>query len=112
MESAAVGLPSMLGSALIPYAQVAPAALSAGVLAAFIGVAWVTLLTSQSSRSIAYTTRFFEAATLASLVMPIAHCLPQYGLQDTEAMRLGLLCDMSAMAGLVTGLLRLCVQSG
>ena len=60
MESAAVGLPSMLGSALILYTQVAPAALSAGVLAAFIGVAWVTLLTSQSSRPIAYTTRFLR----------------------------------------------------
>lgn len=76
MESAAVSLPSMLGSALIPYMQVAPTALSAGVLAAFIGVAWATLLTSQSSRPIAYTMRFFEAATLASLVMQIAHRLP------------------------------------
>ncbi len=105
MDSAALGLPSILGSALILYSQVAPNALSAGVLAAFLGVAWVTLLTSQSSRPIAYTTRFFEAATLATLVLQMASRLPQYGLQDTEAMRLGLLCGMSAMAGLVAGLL-------
>lgn len=105
VDCAAVGLPSILGSALILYSQVAPNALSAGVLAAFLGVAWVTLLTSQSSRPIAYTTRFFEAATLATLVLQMAHRLPQYGLQDTEAVRLGLLCGMSAMAGLVAGLL-------
>jgi len=68
-DAAAVSLPSILGSTVILYSQVAPTALSAGVLAAFLGVAWVTLLTSPSSRPIAYTTRFFEAATLATLVL-------------------------------------------
>ena len=104
-DGAAVSLPSILGSTVILYSQVAPTALSAGVLAAFLGVAWVTLLTSQSSRPIAYTTRFFEAATLATLVLQMAHRLPQYGLQDTEAIRLGLLCGISALAGLVAGML-------
>lgn len=104
-DAAAVSLPSILGSTVILYSQVAPTALSAGVLAAFLGVAWVTLLTSPSSRPIAYTTRFFEAATLATLVLQMAHRLPQYGLQDTESTRLGLLCGMSALAGLVVGLL-------
>ena len=104
-DAAAVSLPSILGSTVILYSQVAPTALSAGVLAAFLGVAWVTLLTSPSSRPIAYTTRFFEAATLATLVLQMSHRLPQYGLQDTESTRLGLLCGMSALAGLVVGLL-------
>ncbi len=105
LDSTAASLPIILGSTVILYAQVAPAALSSGVWAAFLGVAWVTLLTSQSRRPIAYTTRFFEAATLATLVLQMASRLPQHGLQDTEAMRLGLLCGMSAMAGLVAGLL-------
>lgn len=105
VDSTAVSLPSILGSTIILYSQVAPNALSAGVLAAFLGVAWVTLLTAQSSRPIAYTTRFFEAATLATLVLEMASRLPQHGVQDTEAVRLGLLCGMSAMAGLVVGLL-------
>ncbi|MDY0108131.1 MAG: SulP family inorganic anion transporter, partial [Giesbergeria sp.] len=105
LDSAAVSLPLILGSTVILYAQVSPTALSSGVLAAFLGVAWVTLLTSRSCRPIAYTTRFFEAATLATLVLEMASRLPRYGLQDTEAMRLGLLCGMTAMAGLVAGLL-------
>ena len=105
LDSAAVSLPIILGSTVILYAQVAPTALNSGVLAAFLGVAWVTLLTSRSCRPIAYTARFFEAATLATLVLQMASRLPRYGLQDTEAVRLGLLCGMSAMAGLVAGLL-------
>lgn len=105
LDSAAVSLPILLGSTVILYAQVAPNALGSGILAAFLGVAWVTLLTAQSRRPMAYTTRFFEAATLATLVLQMASRLPRYGLHDTEAMRLGLLCGMSAMAGLFAGLL-------
>lgn len=105
LDSAAVSLPIILGSTVILFAQVAPSAMGAGFFVAFMGVAWVTLLTSHSGRPIAYAARFFEAATLATLVLQMASRLPQYGLQDTEATRLGLLCGLSAMAGLVVGLL-------
>lgn len=105
LDSMAVSLPFILGSTVILFAQVAPTAMGAGFFAAFMGVAWVTLLTSQSGRPIAYATRFLEAATLATLVLQMASELPRYGMQDTEGMRLGLMCGLSAMAGLVVGLL-------
>lgn len=105
LDSAAVSLPNILGSTVILYSQVAPSALGPGILVALLGVAWVTLLTSRSSRPIAYTTRFFEAATLAAVVLQMASHLPRYGIQDTEAVRLGLLCGISACAGLIAGAL-------
>lgn len=105
LDSMAVSLPFILGSTVILFAQVAPTAMGAGFFAAFMGVAWVTLFTSHSGRPIAYATRFLEATTLATLVLQMAAQLPRYGLQDTESMRLGLMCGLSAMAGLVVGLL-------
>lgn len=105
LDSAAVSLPVLLGSTAILYTQVAPTALGAGLFAAFLGVAWVTSLTAGSRRPIAYATRFFEAATLATLVLQMAPKLEANGIQNTEALRLGLLCSLSALAGLVVGLL-------
>lgn len=105
LDSAVASLPVILGGTMILYAQVAPSALGAGFLVAFLGVAWVTLLTMQSQRPVAYATRLFEAATLATLVQQLALRLPLYNLPNTEATRLGLLCALSAMAGLVVALL-------
>ena len=105
LDGAAVSLPVLLGSTAILYAQVAPSALGAGFFAAFLGVAWVTLLTAHSRRPIAYATRFFEAATLATLVLQMAARFEPLGLPNTEAVRLGLLCALSGLAGLVAGLL-------
>lgn len=105
LDSAVASLPVILGSTMIVYAQVAPGALGAGFFLAFLGVAWVTLLTARSHRPVAYATRLFEAATLATLVQQLAARLPLYELPNTEAVRLGLLCTLSALAGLVVGLL-------
>ena len=105
LDGVSVSLPIILGSTVILYAQVAPQAMGAGVLAAFLGVALVTWLTAGSARPIAYAARFFEAATLATLVQHMALQLPSYGLENTPAARLGLLCALSALAGLVVGLL-------
>ena len=94
-----------LGSTVLLYAMVAPQHTGAGVLALMLSLAVVHLFTAHAQRPLFYGARFFEAATIATMVLQTAKLLPAYGIADHAATRLTLLVSILVMAAAVFGLL-------
>lgn len=98
-------LPLTLGSTALLYGMVAPQYMGAGVLAALLGLVLIHLLGAASSRPVYYSARFFEAATLGTMVLKLGVLLESSGQANTAEARLMLLISIGAIAALVSGLL-------
>lgn len=105
LDALGATLPMSLGSTVLLYTLVAPAYLGPGVLALLLGLAWVHLLTAHSARPVFHGARFFEAATVAAMVLEAASQLAELGLPDTPGTRIALLTSLLALAAVVVGLL-------
>jgi SulP family sulfate permease len=105
LDGAAVSVPMTLGGSLILYGQIAPQWLGSGVLAGCLGYAIAHAAGAAVRRPVVCAARFFEAATLAAMVMPLAANLPAWGVPDTPATRVALAILVTTLAGLLAGLL-------
>lgn len=101
----ASALPTTLGSTLLLYSLVAPEWLSAGVLAAVLGLVITHALTLRISRPVFNAGRVFEAATLAVMVQQTVLQFGRWGITDTSTTRLAVICCVVLIAGLTVGLL-------
>lgn len=104
-DALSASLTMSLGSTVLLYTLVAPQHVGAGVLALILALVGVHLFTSRSSRPLFYGARFFEAATIATMVLHTAERLPASGIPNTPATRLALLVSLLVMAALVVGVL-------
>lgn len=104
-DAAAVSLPMTLGGTVILYSQIAPQWLGYGILAGCLGLALVHAMTAYIQRPVVYAARFFEAATLAAMVQQLAERTASWGLVDTSAVRVAMVCIMVGLAGIVVGCL-------
>lgn len=104
-DAAAVSLPMTLGGTVILYSQIAPEWLGYGILAGCLGLALVHAMTAHIQRPVVYAARFFEAATLAAMVQQLAERSPSWGLADTSAVRIAMVCIMVGVAGVIVGCL-------
>lgn len=107
LDAVAVTIPMSLGAAVILYGQIAPGHLAAGVLATCLAVVLAYALSAASARPVMLAARFFEAATLAAMVLQLAGQLQRWGLADTPALRLAMVCTIVGGAGVAAGALAL-----
>lgn len=107
LDGVASALPTTLGSTLLLYSLVAPEWLSAGVLAAVLGLVITHALTMRISRPVFNAGRVFEAATLAVMVQQTVLQFGRWGITDTSTTRLAVICCVLLVAGLTVGLLAL-----
>lgn len=98
-------VPLTLGSSVLLYAMVAPEYLGAGILAGLIGLGVLHLMTARASRPVFYSARFFEAATLGTIVLKLGAMLPGWGIPNTAETRLFLMVGVMVIATLVVGML-------
>ncbi len=105
LEGTAASVPLTLSGTVILYSLVAPQWLAHGVLAGWLGLVLCNALTAHAQRPVLFGVRFFEAATLAAMVLQLAQRLPEWGVANTEATRIAAMCAMLVVAGLVLGLL-------
>jgi sulfate permease, SulP family len=105
LEGTAASVPLTLSGTMILYSLVAPDWLAHGVLAGWLGLVLCNALTAHAQRPVLFGVRFFEAATLASMVLQLAQRLPEWGAPNTNATRIAVMCAILAVAGLVVGLL-------
>lgn len=105
LDAAAVSLPMTLGGSVILYSQIAPERLGCGILAGCLGLALVHAMTAHIQRPVVYAARFFEAATLAAMVQQLAERSASWGLADTSAVRIAMVCIMVGIAGIIVGCL-------
>lgn len=107
LDGIASALPTTLGSTLLLYSLVAPEWLSAGVLAAVLGLVVTHALTMRTSRPLFMAGRVFEAATLAVMVQQTVLQFGRWGIADTSTTRLAVICCVLLVAGLTVGILAL-----
>ena len=105
LEGTAASVPLTLSGTVILYSLVAPQWLAHGVLAGWLGLVLCNALTAHAQRPVLFGVRFFEAATLAAMVLQLAQRLPQWGVPNTDATRIAAMCAILVVAGLVVGLL-------
>lgn len=105
LDGLASALPSTLGSTLLLYSLVAPEWLSAGVLAAVLGLVVTHALTMRTSRPVFMAGRVFEAATLAVMVQQTVLQFGRWGIDDTSTTRLAVICCVLLVAGITVGVL-------
>lgn len=98
-------LPLTLGSSVLLYAMIAPEYLGAGVLAGLLGLVCIHLTTARASRPVYYSARFFEAATIGTMVQKLGEMLPAAGLENSSEARLALLISILVLSALVVGVL-------
>lgn len=107
LDGSAFALPSSLGAVTLVYSRVAPDLLTAGVLALILSMAWIHATAARNARPVLFSARFFEATTLAAMIDQAVAQFPGWGLPDTPAVRLALLCLLGTGAGLAVGVLYL-----
>lgn len=105
LDALGASLPMSLGSSVLLYLLIAPQHVGAGVLAAVLSLALVHFFTAHSHRPVFYGARFFEAATVATMVLGLAAQLPAMGVDNTPATRMALLIALVSLAALVVGAL-------
>ncbi|MES2938491.1 MAG: cyclic nucleotide-binding domain-containing protein [Pseudomonadota bacterium] len=107
LEGSAANIPLSLGAVTLVFAHIGPQVLPGAMLATLLGLAWMQLANLRSRRPLLYSARFFEATALAAMLDRMIALLPAWGLADTVGVRLALLVLVTALAGLVVGLLYL-----
>jgi sulfate permease, SulP family len=105
LEGAAAAIPMTLGGTVILYSEIAPDFLAGGLLAGCLAMVLVHLLTAGVQRPVVYAARFFEAATLATMVQITAANAAHWGLPATQAVKVALAISMVTLGGLVVGAL-------
>lgn len=100
-----MSVPMTLGGSVILYSQIAPEWLGYGILAGCLAMVLVHAMTAHISRPVVYAARFFEAGTLAAMVQQLAERSASWGLENTSAVRVAMVCIMVGLAGLMVGLL-------
>jgi MFS superfamily sulfate permease-like transporter len=105
LDGAAFTIPLTLGSVTLVFAKVGGDVMAAAILTTLLAIALLQLTTARAQRPLLYSARFFEATTLASMMDRAIELMPAWGLADTSAVRLALLCTVVAGAGVVVGVL-------
>ncbi len=103
----AVGLsaPSALASTAVVYALFPAAYLPSGLLMALAGLVLAHWASAGSHRPMMQTARLLEATILAAALTQLQPRLLGWGLPDTPAVLLALMCVLCALAGLFRALL-------
>lgn len=105
VDGAAVAVPLTIGSAFVLYSSVAPGWMGAGIFASCLALVLVHVCNMAAHRPLAYSGRFFEAVTLATVIQALVPHFEHWGLADTPGVRVALLIVVSTMAALSMGLL-------
>ncbi len=105
LDAAVFSAPSTLAATAIVFAAFPAAYLPAGVLMAMAGLVLAQWVSACSQRPLMHTARLLEATILAAALAQIQPRLGDWGLPDTPAVLLALMCVLCALAGLFRALL-------
>lgn len=105
LDGAAFTIPLTLGSVTLIFTKVGGSVMAAAILTTLLAIAVLQFTTARSQRPLLYSARFFEATTLASMMDRAIELMPAWGVADTPAVRLGLLCTIVAGSGVAVGVL-------
>lgn len=100
IDAVVFSAPSTLAAAAIVFAAFPADYLPAGVLIALVGLMLVQAFSACSQRPLMHTARLLEATILAATLAYLQPRLSGWGLPDTPAVLLALMCVLCALTGL------------
>ncbi len=105
LDAVVFSAPSTLAATAIVFAAFPAAYLPAGVLMTLLGLMLAQGFSAISQRPLMHTARLLEATILAAALAQIQPRLASWGLPDTTAILLALMCVLCALTGLFRAVL-------